>query len=245
MVPAEVQVAVGAVELGQVRQRRRCGRRRAASRRPSRTPASPSGRGRRFHDGSCCAVTYRSRLRSAVALEADGGRRRVVVRGPHARSTDGGRADRPPRAPGGPPRRRTVRAYSHCSGKSCQQQHAELVGGVVQLGAGDVAVHAQEVEPGLEGELEVARAPRPAWRRRGRRRVGSRLAPLRNSRSPLTEHTQSCQATSRSPVRRFAGRSARRRRAPRRDTSVSCWSPSDHGHHSARVVDVEVPARSR
>ena len=44
-------------------------------------------------------------------------------------------------------------------------QHAELVGGVVQLGAGDVAVHAQQVEAGLAGQLDVAA-------HLGRRRVG-------------------------------------------------------------------------
>ena len=35
------------------------------------------------------------------------------------------------------------------------QQHAQLVGGVVQLGPGDVTVDAQQVEPGLAGQLDV------------------------------------------------------------------------------------------
>ena len=37
-----------------------------------------------------------------------------------------------------------------------EQQHAELVGGVVRRLRGDVAVHAQRVEPGLDRQLDVA-----------------------------------------------------------------------------------------
>ena len=37
-----------------------------------------------------------------------------------------------------------------------QQQDPQLVGGPVQLVPGDVGLHAQDVEAGLDGELHVA-----------------------------------------------------------------------------------------
>ncbi len=64
-------------------------------------------------------------------------------------------------------------------------------------------------------------------------RVGSRLAPFRNSRSPLTEHTHSFQATSRSPVRRFRRSLNSPSTITSIDISVNGWSPSERGHHSA------------
>ena len=47
------------------------------------------------------------------------------------------------------------------------QQHAQLVGGVVQLGTRDVPMHAEQVEPGLARQLHVAAEL-------GRRRVAQR-----------------------------------------------------------------------
>ena len=49
------------------------------------------------------------------------------------------------------------------------QQHAELVGRVVQLGPRDVPVNAQQIETGVAGQLHVAREL-------GRRRVAQRHA---------------------------------------------------------------------
>ena len=107
-----------------------------------------------FHDGSWCAVRYRSRLRAAVALDADGDRGRVVVRGPHHdRGMVAELIDGCPRlvdrlaahASGVPPEQREV----------LHQQHAELVGRVVQRARGDVAVDPQHVEPGVDRELDV------------------------------------------------------------------------------------------
>ena len=66
---------------------------------------------------------------------------------------------------------------------------------------GDVAVDAKRVEAEVDGRLDVV-AHRVGWASAKSLLVGSRLAPFRNSRSPLTEQTQSSQLTCRSPVRR-------------------------------------------
>ena len=64
---------------------------------------------------------------------------------------------------------------------------------------------------------------------------------LRNSRSPLIEHTQSFHATSRSPVRRDRRSLTSPSTSSSTSMSVSGWAPSARGHHSARPVDVERP----
>ena len=184
----------------------------------------------------------RSRLRAAVALDADRDRRRVVVRRPRHDRRDGGRAGRPRPRPGRPPGARTLRAYPHCSGKSCSRQHARA---------------RRRRRRAARGRCGRGRAARRARRRPRARcrdasssgvasasagRVGSRLAPLRNRRSPLTEHTQSFHATSRSPVRRRRRSLSSPSTTTSIDISVSGWSPSERGHHSAGLLDVEVPA---
>ena len=122
-----------------------------------------------------------------------------------------------------------------------QHEHAQLVGGAVQLGMGDVGLHAHGVQARLDRQLDVAAQLPRASRRRGPGRVGTMLAALRNSRSPLIEQTQSFQATSRRPVRR----DRRSLTSPSTSSStsmfVSGWSPSARGHHSSRPIDVQRP----
>ena len=71
------------------------------------------------------------------------------------RSRGGGRASSTASRAWRTASRRIWRAYPHCSGKSCSTQDAELVRGAVQLVVGDVRLHAQHVEAGLGGELDV------------------------------------------------------------------------------------------
>ena len=121
------------------------------------------------------------------------------------------------------------------------QQHAQLVGRVVQLRARDVAVDAQQVESGIACQLHVAAHLRRWSPRRAPCRVGARLAPFTKIRSPLTENTQSCIATSRRPVRTLRVSLTTPSTKTSTSTSVSSCSPSVHGHHNRGVVDVEVP----
>ena len=92
-------------------------------------------------------------------------------------------------------------------------EHPGPVGGVVQLGPADVGVDPDEVEAGVLGQRRRRRrSPRPlasarAWR------VGARLAPLRNRRSPLTRSTQPSSDTCRRPTRARAAMAHGRRPA--------------------------------
>ena len=93
------------------------------------------------------------------------------------------------------------------------QQQAVAVGRGVQLGPGHVGVHAQQVEPGLLGEDDVALEL--VGRRLGRAACGRRpwFVPLRNKRSPFTVMIQRFMRIWRSPVRterRWLGSPARR-----------------------------------
>ena len=81
------------------------------------------------------------------------------------------------------------------------EEQAALVGRVVELGAGDVGVDAEEVEAGVEGEVDVAGAARPAVASASAMRVGPWFEPLRKSRSPLTDAIQLRSWTWRRPVR--------------------------------------------
>ena len=124
-----------------------------------------------FHVGSCWAASARTAIRRSAlgSPHMDGvvldGHRLVVAapqgdRGVVAEELDGGGglADRLlADAAGVAPLEREV----------LPQQQALLVGGVVELGPGDVGVDAQEVEAGVEGQLDVARPARPGWPRRG------------------------------------------------------------------------------
>ena len=85
------------------------------------------------------------------------------------------------------------------------QQHAELVGRVVQLGSARCAR-----ERATDRDRRRGPTPRLASNSAGvaspnAMRVGARFAPLTNIGSPLTVKTQSCSTTSRSPVRTAAG----------------------------------------
>ena len=128
-----------------------------------------------FHDGSCWPVMYLTAALPFGCRAVEVRRDRFVVRAPHgdrrvvaelvdrfAGLAHGLLADRA----GVAPLQREV----------LPQQHAELVGGVVQLGTGDVAVHPQEVEAGLAGQLDVAAqlgGRRVAQRHPRRRQVGA------------------------------------------------------------------------
>ncbi len=69
------------------------------------------------------------------------------------------------------------------------EQQAGLVGRVVELGPADVGVDAEQVEPGVLGRARRRRRARRRCASPSAMRVGPWLAPLRNSRSPLTlEH---------------------------------------------------------
>jgi hypothetical protein len=76
-----------------------------------------------------------------------------------------------------------------------------LVGASYSGAVGDVAVDPQGVEAEVDRGVEVA-ADHLGCRRGGPSVVGSRLAPLRKSRSPFTEQIQSSHTSCRSPVRR-------------------------------------------
>ena len=95
------------------------------------------------------------------------------------------------------------------------EEHAELVGGVVELGPGDVAVDPQQVEAGVARRARRRGAARPASPRPRAMRVGPGLAPLRNSRSPLTVSTQSVH------------RHLRAARCGRRGRGSTSWSTDD------------------
>ena len=176
VVPAEEQVAVGAVELRQVRRDAAVGddgsRLVGRLERPLH-PAVEDGLVPRGH----LLAEHVARDRGAERLLAGVvGGDRLVVRAPHrdagvvAQQVDGlaglahGLLADGARVP---PLQREVLPH----------QHAQLVGGVVQLGPGDVPVHADQVEPGFARELHVA----AHLRRRG---VGQRLAGGRDVRRP-------------------------------------------------------------
>ena len=115
------------------------------------------------------AAKRRSRPSRPSALDLRGVGDRLVVGAPLRRSTGGGRAASTASRAWRTASRRIVAAVAPLQREVLQQQHAELVGGLVQLGAGDVGVHPQRVEPGLDGELDVAA-------HLGRRGVGQRRA---------------------------------------------------------------------
>ena len=72
------------------------------------------------------------------------------------RSTGDDRAGRPWRALGAPPACATRGRNPTASGMSCHSSMPGAVGGVVQLGARDVRVHAHHVEVRLLGQVDVA-----------------------------------------------------------------------------------------
>ena len=194
-------MAVGAVELGQVGRHAAVGDRGRVSSACSNARLTQRSSTVLFHDGSCWrgeaaqppsrpsgALDLR-RVGDGLVVRAPRDDRRVVPEQVHrlAGLAHGLPADRA----GVAPLQREV----------LPQQHAELVGGVVQLGAGDVACTRSRSRPASTASSTSRRTSSGvASARPGR--VGSRLAPLRNSRSPLTEQIQSLNATSRRPVRR-------------------------------------------
>ena len=108
-----------------------------------------------FHVGSCWLTNRRSRRAAAVRLDLRGVGDRLVVGAPlDDRRVVAERVDRlaglahglAADLPGVAPLQREV----------LQQQHAELVRRPVQLVVGDVRLHPQGVEAGLDGELDVA-----------------------------------------------------------------------------------------
>ena len=146
------------------------------------------------------------------------------------------------------------------------QQQPGLVGGVVELGPGDVGVDAEQVEPGVDGQGRHRRGPPRARRRPAPCAVGPWLAPLRKMRSPLTEAIQARRSKRRRPVRRT--RRSLSRPGPRvassspsspvaggspswvrtsMTTSWRGWSPRAWGHqrsgsaHGDRPADLVLP----
>ena len=148
------------------------------------------------------------------------------------RSTDGGRAGRPLPAPGRPPGRarfsRTPTAAGSPASTACRARRPRRTADAGRCGRGPAARRARRRPRARCRDASSAgvASASPA-------RVGSRLAPFRNSRSPLTEHTHSFHATSRSPVRRWRRSLNSPSTITSIDISVSGWSPSERGHHSA------------
>ena len=155
MVPAEVQVAVGAVEQREVGERARVGhdesRRVGALDRALHPPVEHRLVPRRQLLGGHVAQARRR----AVALDPERHRGRFVVGVPlHDRRVVAELVDRRPRLGD---RLRPHRAgVSPLQREVLEQQHTELVGGVVRRLCGDVAVDAERVEPGLDRQLDVA-----------------------------------------------------------------------------------------
>ncbi len=87
--------------------------------------------------------------------------------------------------------------------------------------------------PASTGELDVATQLAGVASASASTRSGARLAPFRNSRSPLTEHTQSFAGDLAQPGADVAAVAQLAVDDHLDATSVSGWSPSDHGHHSA------------
>ena len=163
------------------------------------------------------------------------------MRAPHARSTGGGRAGRRPRAAWRTACLRIVRAYPHCSGKSCHSSMPSSSAASYSSGRRDVAVDAQQVEPGVAGQLDVARAAR-------RRRLAQRHAG-RGQVGALDEHPLAVDRED--PVLQRPPRAARcARLAASLITSSTATSTVDVGQRlvaerprppQLRVVDVEGP----
>ena len=108
-----------------------------------------------FHVGSCWATNRRSRAAAPVGLDLRGVGDRLVVGAPlHDRRVVAERVDGLAGLAHGLPA--DLAGVAPLQREVLQQQHAELVGGAVQLVVGDVRLHAQHVEPGLDGQLDVA-----------------------------------------------------------------------------------------
>ena len=113
-----------------------------------------------FQVGSCCAARARTAMRThgvAVAphlgVVLDG--HRLVVAAP-----DGDRRVVAEQLDGGVGLAHGLLAdatgVAPLQGEVLPEQEAPLVGRVVELGSGDVGVDAEEVEPGVEGQIDVA-----------------------------------------------------------------------------------------
>ena len=193
-----------------------------------------------FHDGSCWATNRRKRRERRSGLRPAAPRRPARRGRTTGRSTGGGRASRPPRAPGGRPPGgsggRSPTAAGSPAAAACRARRRRGTARGRRCGPARAA--------------RRARPRRPARRHGGRRpgaasaspgRVGSRLAPFRNRRSPLIEQTQSFHATSRSPVRRdrrsLTSPSTRTSHVDRRQRLVT----ERPRPPQARPVDVERP----
>ena len=168
-----------------------------------------------------------------------------------ARSTGGGRAGRRPPAPGAPPacgpsgRSPTAGASPARAAGRPRRPRRRARGG--RRGRGRAAGRARPRRPGprrARSSSGVASA--------SAMRVGPRLAPLRNRRSPLTERDPAPGRTGAGPMRRVAVADWRRSVVGRRSSAPSTVAPRRHvverlvaeraGPPEARVGDGRRPA---
>ena len=220
------------------------GGRRRSGRRPGRLPSARSKRPLHASGRGWCGSTSAApgRRRSSTAVSWRGrlrGRRRRRGRPARCartrrRSTGGGRAGRPPRRPGAPP------GLPHRSGVAPLQrevlpdEHADLVGGVVELRPGDVGRgRARRSRPASRGQHDVA--AQLVGRGLGQGHAGgAEVGALQEEPLAVDVQRSSCAcATWRKPVRTLRASLMLVVDVDRRPSTVdSGWSPSDHGHHS-------------
>ena len=123
-------------------------------------------------------------------------------------------------------------AYPHCSGKSCSSSTPSSSAARYSSGWAMWACTRRASRPASTAS-STSRRTSSGVASASPGRVGTTLADLRNSRSPLIEHTQSFQATSRSPVRRERRSLTSPSTSSSTSMSLSGWSPSARGHHRA------------
>ena len=183
-----------------------------------------------FHDGSCWATNRRSRRErrsvSTCGASATGSSwaHHWTIDGWWPSESTASRAWRTAS-------RRIWRAYPHCSGKSCSRSTPSSSAARYSSWSAMWACTRSTSSPASTAS-STSRRTSAGVASASPGRVGSRLAPFRNSRSPLIEQTQSFQATSRSPVRRERRSLSSPSTNSSTSMSVSGWSPSACGHHS-------------
>ncbi len=185
---------------------------RPACRRPARAPASPTGRARvLFHVGSSWrgqrTAGRRTGARSAIVAGSTSTASGSLW--PHHTAIDGWW---PSRSTASRAWRtaclRTAAGVAPLQREVLPEQHAGLVGGVVQLGPADVARGRAAGRGRRRGRARRRARSSSASASASAMPVGPWLAPFRNSRSPLTVQRPSrASRPARSPVRTRARRS--------------------------------------